>query len=253
MQEPAIRTETQRRRRRRKSHAWARWLRRTGIALLVVAALPFLLTLVYAIPGVRPVSVPMMADIVTLQGYDRKWTPLGEIGPAVIHAVMMSEDGQFCFHQGIDWGEMREVLSDALEGESPRGASTIPMQTVKNLYLWMGRSYLRKVLELPLALYFDLVVPKRRIMEIYLNIAEWGPNIYGAEAAAQHYFNRPAKALSARQAALLAVTLPNPAQRNPAKPSPGMRRLADTVQARAAKAGGYVGCLGESGNRAPGQ
>src|SRR5690606_25583024 len=100
LQEPAIRTETQRRRRRRKSHAWARWLRRTGIALLVVAALPFLLTLVYAIPGVRPVSVPMMADIVTLQGYDRKWTPLGEIGPAVIHAVMMSEDGQFCFHQG---------------------------------------------------------------------------------------------------------------------------------------------------------
>jgi monofunctional biosynthetic peptidoglycan transglycosylase len=221
----------------------ARWLRRLAIAAAIVVALPLALTFFYLIPWVRPISTPMLADLVTLQGYNRKWTPLEELGAAVPHAVMMSEDGQFCFHNGVDWGEMSGVIEDALSGESPRGASTIPMQTVKNLYLWLGRSYIRKGLELPLAIYFDLVMPKRRIMEIYLNVAEWGPHIYGAEAAAQHYFKRHAKQLSPRQAALLAVTLPNPTGRNPAHPSPGMSRLAATVQARAARAGAYDDCL----------
>lgn len=219
------------------------WLRRLAIAAVVVAALPFALTLLYAVPGVRPVSVPMAVDLVTLDGYDRRWTPLGEISPNVTHAVIMSEDGQFCFHSGIDWGEMSGVIDDALAGESPRGASTITMQTVKNLYLWLGRSYIRKALELPLAVYFDLILSKRRIMEIYLNIAEWGPGIYGIEAAARHYFGRHARDLTPRQAALLAVTLPDPADRNPARPSSGLSRLAVTVQARAEKAGGYVDCL----------
>lgn len=247
MQEPVVEAEHRpakpRRSRRGRSRTRTKWLRQLLIAPVVVAALPFVLTLVYAVPGVRPISVPMLADLVTLQGYDRRWTPLKDIGPRAVHAVMMSEDGQFCSHSGIDWGEMSAVLDDAMAGESPRGASTIPMQTVKNLYLWLGRSYVRKALELPLALYFDLIVPKRRIMEIYLNIAEWGPNIYGIEAAAQHYFGRHARDLTARQAALLAVTLPNPLHRNPARPSAGMSRLAGTVQARAAKAGAYVGCL----------
>ena len=231
-------------RRSRRPHGRAgRWLRRLAIVAAVVAALPFALTLLYAVPGIRPVSVPMAVDLVTLHGYDRRWTSLDEIGPNAIHAVMMSEDGQFCAHGGIDWGEMRGVIDDALAGASPRGASTITMQTVKNLYLWLGRSYLRKALELPLALYVDLVLPKRRIMEIYLNIAEWGPGIYGVEAAAQHYFGRSARDLSRRQAALLAVTLPDPVGRNPARPSSGLSRLAVRVQARAEKAGAYVECL----------
>jgi monofunctional biosynthetic peptidoglycan transglycosylase len=118
------------------------------------------------------------------------------------------------------------------------------MQTVKNLFLWQQPfGTLRKLLEMPLAVYFDLALPKRRIMEIYLNIAEWGPGIYGIEAAAQHHFGRPAKDLTRRQAALLAVTLPNPITRNPAKPGPGLRRLAGVIERRAARAGGYVGCL----------
>jgi monofunctional biosynthetic peptidoglycan transglycosylase len=117
------------------------------------------------------------------------------------------------------------------------------MQTVKNLYLWHGRSFLRKVLEAPLALYFDAIMPKKRIMEIYLNIVEWGPGIYGAEAAAQHHFGRSAKDLSRRQAALLAAALPNPIERNPAKPGPGMRRTARVVEARALRSGGYVQCV----------
>jgi monofunctional glycosyltransferase len=231
--------------RARSRRAVSRWLRRLAIVLAVIVLLPFALTLLYAVPGVRPVSLLMAGDVVTLRGYDRQWVPLEDMGKALPHSVMMSEDGQFCFHRGVDWGELNAVINDALAGEPARGASTIPMQTVKNLFLWHGRSYIRKALEVPLAIYFDLVLPKRRIMEIYLNIAEWGPNIYGAEAAAQHYFGRPAKELSARQAALLAATLPSPATRNPARPGPGMERIASVVQRRASRAGGYVGCLGE--------
>jgi monofunctional biosynthetic peptidoglycan transglycosylase len=169
---------------------------------------------------------------------------LDEVAPVLAHSVIMSEDGQFCAHRGIDLAELKLVIDDAIAGEGARGASTITMQTVKNLFLW-HRPFvaLRKIMELPLAVYFDLVVPKRRIMEIYLNIAEWGPGIYGVEAAARHHFGRPAKDLTRRQAALLAVTLPNPSTRNPAKPGPGLRRLAGVIEKRATKAGGYVGCL----------
>jgi monofunctional biosynthetic peptidoglycan transglycosylase len=130
-----------------------------------------------------------------------------------------------------------------MEGEKTRGASTIVMQTGKNLFLWPGRSYLRKALELPLALYIDLVLSKKRIMEIYLNIAEWGPGIYGIEAASQYRFGRPASALTRRQAALLAVTLPSPETRNPAKPTKGLSRLARIIERRARQAGAYIGCL----------
>lgn len=220
-----------------------RWLRRLVAMFLVLALLPFGLTFLYRAPSVHPVSTLMLADLVTFRGYDRRWTPLEEMGSAVVHAVMMAEDGQFCFHHGVDLGEFRAVVNDALSGERPRGASTIPMQTVKNLFLWSSRSYIRKALELPLAIYFDAMMSKRRIMEIYLNIVEWGPGIYGAEAAAQHYFGRPAKSLSRRQAALLAVTLPNPHVRNPAKPSAGLNRLASIIETRARRAGAYVGCL----------
>jgi monofunctional glycosyltransferase len=131
-----------------------------------------------------------------------------------------------------------------MAGELTRGASTITMQTVKNLYLWhRPLGTVRKVLELPLAVYVDAVLSKKRIIEIYLNIAEWGPNIYGIEAAAQHHFGKSAKSLSARQAALLAVALPNPIDRDPAHPGPGLKRLASIIQKRAANAGSHVGCL----------
>lgn len=220
-----------------------RWVRLGAIAAALMAALPIVLTILYLPPFVRPISTLMIKDLVTLQGYDRQWVPLDDIAPVLAHSVIMSEDGQFCFHQGVDLGELKGVINDALEGEATRGASTIPMQTVKNLYLWNGRSFLRKAAELPLAIYFDALMPKRRIMEIYLNIAEWGPNIYGIEAASQHYFGKPASKLTRRQAALLAVTLPNPLARNPAKPGPGLKRLASVIERRAGKAGAYVQCL----------
>ncbi len=185
----------------------------------------------------------MLKDLVTGKSYDRRWVPLASISPHLVNAVMMSEDGQFCRHDGIDWGEMREVVDDALAGEETRGASTITMQSVKNLFLWQGRSFVRKGLEAPLALYFDAILSKRRIMEIYLNIVEWGPGIYGAEFAAQYHFKRSAGNLTARQGALLAVTLPNPEHRHPAHPDLGLRRLAALIGRRAARAGDYVKCL----------
>jgi monofunctional biosynthetic peptidoglycan transglycosylase len=161
----------------------------------------------------------------------------------MVHSVIMSEDGQFCAHHGVDLAEMKGEVDDLLAGRPARGASTIPMQTVKNLYLWQGRSFIRKALEAPMAIAFDLIMPKQRLMEIYLNIVEWGPNVYGIEAAAQYHFGKSAKDLTRRQAALLAVTLPNPIERNPAKPGAGLRRLAAIVERRAMRSGGYVQCV----------
>ena len=125
-----------------------------------------------------------------------------------------------------------------------RGGSTIAQQTAKNLFLWPGRSVVRKVLEFPLALWIDLVLGKRRVLEIYLNIAEWGPNgDFGAEAAARHAFNKSARELSAREAALLAAVLPNPRRRSAARPGPGVRRLAGIYETRARQSGAIADCV----------
>lgn len=220
------------------------WLRAIAKGAAVLALVPVVLTFLYLPSFVHPVSTFMLKDLATFSGYDRQWVSIDDVAPVLAHSVIMSEDGQFCSHYGIDLGELMGVVSDAMAGEATRGASTITMQTVKNLYLWQRPfTTLRKVVELPLAVYFDLIMPKRRIMEIYLNIAEWGPGIYGVEAAAQHHFGISASKLSRRQAALLAVTLPNPSARNPGKPGRGLRQLASIIERRAARAGGYVGCL----------
>lgn len=218
-------------------------IRRIILIGLAIVLVPYLLILLYALPFMRPVSTLMMADLVTLRGYDRQWVSIDDISPRLIHSVMMSEDGQFCSHYGVDWRELQGVVNSALAGEATRGASTIPMQTVKNLFLGNGRFVLRKVVELPLALTADLIWSKRRTMEIYLNLAEWGPNIYGIEAAAQYHFNTSAAKLTQRQAALLAAALPNPIQRVAGKPSASMRRIASIIERRARASGDYTKCL----------
>ncbi len=148
------------------------WLKRF---LLLLAIAPFALLFLYKLPFVHPVSTLMIKDLVTLKGYERHWVPLEDIAPVLVNSVMMSEDGQFCSHYGIDWNQLKLVLGS--DGEPSRGASTIPMQTVKNLFLWNGRSYVRKALEFPLAQAASLILSKRRMMEIYLNIVEWGDGI----------------------------------------------------------------------------
>lgn len=211
--------------------------------VIALVILPYALILLYALPFVHPVSTLMLWDLVTLRGYDRQWVDFEDISPNLVQSVMMSEDGQFCSHDGVDWVQMNSVIQDALEGESTRGASTIPMQTAKNLFLWNGRSFIRKGLELPLAVGADIVWSKKRMMEIYLNIAEWGPGVYGIEAAAQHHFKTSAAKLSRRQAALLAVSLPNPITRIASRPGRGMKRLAGLIERRAKGSGDYIKCL----------
>ncbi|CAN7338134.1 monofunctional biosynthetic peptidoglycan transglycosylase [Rhizobium sp. LjRoot30] len=222
----------------------SRW---RGLVKLVIAImlLPYALMLLYLLPFIHPVSTLMLGELVMLRGYDRRWVDFEDISPNLVQAVMMSEDGQFCFHGGVDWGEMRGVVKDALAGEATRGASTIPMQTAKNLFLWNSRSFVRKALEVPLAISADFIWSKQRLMEIYLNIAEWGPGIYGIEAAAQYHFKIPASKLSKKQAALLAVSLPNPITRVASKPGRGMRRLAAVIERRARGSGDYIKCLYE--------
>jgi monofunctional glycosyltransferase len=164
----------------------------------------------------------------------RQWVDLAAMSPHLPRSVVASEDAKFCSHRGVDWGALREVLDDAEDGEVVRGGSTITQQVAKNLFLWPGRSVVRKALELPLALWIDLVLSKQRILEIYLNIAELGPSgQFGAGAGAAYAFGKSAAELSPREAALLASILPNPVKRSARNPGPGVRRLAGTYMARA--------------------
>ncbi|WP_174052903.1 monofunctional biosynthetic peptidoglycan transglycosylase [Rhizobium rhizogenes] len=232
----------------RRSALLARFMARPlaqRIVLVVagVLLLPYVLIVLYILPFVHPISTLMLRDVVTFQGYDRRWVSFDEISPVLVRSVMASEDGQFCFHGGVDWGEMRALVQQTLKGQSTRGGSTIPMQTSKNLFLWNGRSFVRKAMELPLSVSSSFVWSKRRMMEVYLNIAEWGPGIYGIEAAARYHFKVPASKLNARQAALLAVSLPNPIDRVASKPGRGLRQLASLIQRRAANSGEYIKCL----------
>ncbi|MBB3594601.1 monofunctional biosynthetic peptidoglycan transglycosylase [Rhizobium sp. BK529] len=213
------------------------------LAVLALLLLPYVLIFLYLLPFIHPVSTLMLRDLVLLRGYDRQWVSIDDIAPVLVQSVMMSEDGQYCFHGGVDWGEMRMLVEDTLKGQETRGGSTIPMQTAKNLFLWNSRSFIRKGLELPLAVVSDFVWSKRRLMEIYLNIAEWGPGVYGIEAASQYHFKVPASKLTRRQASLLAVSLPNPIGRNAGKPGRGLRRLAVVIERRAQGSGDYIKCI----------
>ncbi|MGO4712074.1 monofunctional biosynthetic peptidoglycan transglycosylase [Bradyrhizobium sp. 2TAF24] len=214
------------------------------LIVVIVLAAPYVLVLTYG--SGHPVSTLMLWRRLTGAPMTRTWVDLDAIAPALPRTVIASEDGRFCSHHGVDWGALHEVIEDAEDGEVARGGSTITQQVAKNLFLWPGRSVVRKGLELPLALWIDLVLPKRRILEIYLNIAEWGPEgRFGAEAGAAYAFGRPAAALSAREAALMAAILPNPVVRSARNPGPGVRRLAAKYVIRA-QSQGAPGCLGRN-------
>jgi monofunctional biosynthetic peptidoglycan transglycosylase len=215
----------------------SRLLRIAVVAVALFLVLPYLLTPLYWV--VDPVSTLMLGRWATGQRVDRTVVSLDRMGPYLPVTVVVAEDGRFCSHSGLDFQQIKEALEDADDGGELRGASTITQQTVKNLFLWPGRSYVRKALEIPLAMWFNLILPKRRIMEIYLNVAEWGPNgVFGAQAAARRAFDKPAATLTPREAALLAAALPNPLTRDPRRPGSGMNRLADLYQGRATKAAG---------------
>ncbi len=210
-------------------------------AFLLAAVLAVLLLgLIYRF--VTPVSTLMLARWATFRPVERLVVPLEAISPSLPAAVIASEDARFCAHHGVDWAALREVIDDADDDGPSRGASTIAMQTAKNVFLWPGRSYIRKGLELPIALYIDLVWGKRRVMEVYLNVAEWGDGIFGAEAAARRHFGKSARNLTRSEAALLAAALPNPRVRNAGRPTGRHRALAGRILARS-DGGGTNGCV----------
>ena len=209
-----------------------RIVRILGLILLVALLLPYVVTPFYRTG--HPVSTLMAWRWLMGAPVSRPWIDFSAISPYLARSVVGSEDAKFCSHRGVDWDALRDVMDDAEDGEVTRGGSTITQQVVKNLFLWPGRSVVRKALELPLALWIELVLSKQRILEIYLNIAELGPSgQFGVEAGSIYAFGHSAATLSGREAALLAAILPNPIKRSARNPGPGVRRLAATYTARA--------------------
>lgn len=196
--------------------------RLVALYLLAVA----LLSVVYLV--FPPISTLMAARFLSWQKVEREAVSLDQVSPHLLRAVIRAEDAKFCRHHGVDWQSLKAVLKEK-NGPS-RGASTISMQVAKNLFLWPQRSYLRKALEVPMAMFLDMLWPKARMMEVYLSVAEWGDGIFGIEAAAQTYFKKSARQLSPWEAARLAAMLPNPRKRHPAVPSPTHLRYAQNIQ-----------------------
>ena len=164
-------------------HGIRRFIRVVVCALLLIIVLPFGLTLLYGV--IAPVSTPMLWRLATDQRVERVWIPLDRVAPALVIAAIVAEDARYCRHHGVDVESVVELIEEADDLREARGGSSITQQTAKNLFLWRSRSFVRKALELPLAMWLDLVLGKRRVLEIYLNIAEWGPDgEFGIEAGA---------------------------------------------------------------------
>ena len=214
------------------------------LILLALLLVPYLIAPLYR--AGHPVSTMMAWRWLLGAPMSRNWIDFPAMSPYLPRSVVVAEDAHFCKHHGIDLGALREALQDAQEGERLRGASTVTQQVAKNLFLWPIPDLIRKVLEFPLAVWIDFVLPKQRILEIYLNIAELGPSgQFGAEAGAIYAFGHSATALSPREAALLAAILPNPHLRSARNPGPGVRRLSAVYMLRA-EAAGPQRCFGEN-------
>ena len=209
-----------------------RVLKVIGWVLAALICLPILLVLVYKV--VPPPITPLML-IRSAQGFPNKrlWLSADRMSPEIFRAVIASEDAKFCRHHGFDWEAIDQDLERYEDGVGKlRGASTISMQTAKNLFLWPGRTFLRKGLEAPLTVLLEAFLSKKRIIEIYLNIIEWGPGVYGVEAASQAAFGHSAKTLTRREAASLAAVLPSPLKSSARKPSAYILRRIPIIEGR---------------------
>jgi len=214
-----------------------RWALR-GIAALAVAM--FGAVVLFAVVN-PPWGLYMIGEHRRTGQITRTWVPMESISPFMARSAVAAEDANFCLHWGFDMAEIRR----ALDAGGARGASTITQQTVKNVYLWHGRDWTRKALEAGLTPMVEAVWSKRRILEVYLNVAEFADGVFGVEAAAQHHFGVSASALSATQAARLAAVLPSPKTRNPAQPTPWLRGRAASIADGAAtiRADGRSACF----------
>ena len=192
----------------------------------VLALVALVLALVVLFSFVNPPTTPyILSEARRLGGVDQQWVDLGEVAPVMARSVVAAEDANFCAHWGFDMAAIRRALDEG----SGRGASTISQQVVKNVFLWQGRSWPRKALEAVLTPVVEAVWTKRRIVEVYLNVAEFGEGVFGVEAAARRAFRVGPEALSAGQAALLAAVLPDPKGRSAARPSAFVRKRARAI------------------------
>ena len=221
---------------RRTLHHLRLALRATALAAAGLTVTVLALVLLYRWVN-PPVSALMIGRSLAGTAIERTWMPLERISPHLMRAVILSEDGGFCRHGGVDWAAIEEAI------ESDRGGSTVTMQVVKNLFLWPSRSYVRKAIEIGLAYLVEALWSKRRILEIYLNVAEWGDGVFGAEAAAQTHFGKRAARLTAEEAALLAVVLPNPIERTAGAPSLMTGRLASRLLTRMRTSRADLSCV----------
>jgi monofunctional biosynthetic peptidoglycan transglycosylase len=193
-------------------------------------------------PPLTPLMVLRSIENHTLVQHDS--VRLGQISPVMVRAVIAAEDSRFCQHHGIDFDAVGDAFADYESRGRLRGASTITMQVARNVFMWNGGGAVRKIIEAPLALLLDAVWPKRRIIEVYLNIAEWGDGVFGAEAAARIHFHKPASSLTAKEAARLAAVLPNPIRWNAARPTPYINQRTSIIQNRIGQLGPtQTGCM----------
>ena len=219
---------TRKRGMRRKKHPW---LKRAFRLISVIAAI--IVFSIIAFRFINPPITPVMA-MEKLRGHTlrHQWLPLEAMSPQLPLAAIASEDGRFCAHWGVDWSAVNEAIKEGGGLGAFRGASTIPMQTAKNLYLWSGRSYVRKAIEVPLAYAMSLLWTKARMMEVYLNVAQFGPGIFGVEAASRYYFHKSAADLTRHDAVVLGGGLPIRRFRNPARPCRRMLLVTRAVERR---------------------
>lgn len=218
-----------------------RWLFWWGVRLFSAA---FLLAVFLVVLGavINPPTTPYMAsESRRLGGVDQEWVPIEEIAPVMGRSAVAAEDANFCLHWGLDL----DAIRTAIDQGGGRGASTISQQVVKNVYLWHGRSWFRKVLEAGLTPLVEAIWSKRRILEVYLNVAEFDEGVFGVEAAARHYFGVGPEALSSVQAARLAAVLPAPKSRSASRPSNFIRKRSASIRDGAAtiRADGRADCF----------
>jgi monofunctional biosynthetic peptidoglycan transglycosylase len=213
-------------------------MKRAGPVLRAVGVTLCVLFLAVHLMGLGHIVLPVQGSLNMMlrpQGTTlrQQWVPIDDISPNLIQAVIAAEDSRFCDHIGLDFKAIQTAIEDNQSSTRPRGGSTLTQQTAKNVFLWNGGGYPRKAMEAWLALYIDTIWSKRRIMEVYLNIAEWGDGLFGAEAAAQARFGKAASALTRDEAALLAAVLPSPNKWRVDPPGPYVRSRQMTLRQRA--------------------
>lgn len=226
-----------------RSGLWRRLLKITVVTLLCVLVTPVALILIYR--EMPPPFTPLMVvRLLEGEGIKKKWIPLSRVSRHVPAAVIALEDNLFCEHSGFDWASIFEAAADYQRGNKPlHGGSTISQQTAKNVFLWPSRTFTRKAIETPFTMMIEYFWDKRRIMEVYLNVVEWGPGIYGVESAAQEHFSKSARHLTRREAALLAAVLPNARRWSAARPTLYIEDRAASAMARVPKLGPLLKCV----------